>query len=198
MFIPIIEEVPINQNWGIKRIACNTWAWIITDSKGVFFEAWMGSGWLRWLWLKDYPWCVHSFSRFEWKFGTQKGFIFWKRWSVSGKNQVMPGLFLTTKQDWIGLTLPSPRPSEGFLCPYLFLGSASMSKLVFTFKHRSLQDQPVHQMGRRWIIASKARWQVWCARNTKFGFQKKINTNEEEYWEEGNGFLEDSMFFWED
>lgn len=54
-------------------------------------------------------------SRFEWKFGTQKGFIFWKRWSVSGKNQVMPGLFLTTKQDWIGLTLPSPRPSKGFL-----------------------------------------------------------------------------------
>ena len=24
---------------------------------------------------------------------------------------------------------------------------------------------------------------------------EKINTNEEEYWEEGNGFLEDSVFF---
>ena len=91
------------------------------------------------------------------------------QWQESGTS----GLFLTTKQDWIGLTLPSPTPSKGFLCPYLFLGSASMSKLVFTFKHKSLQDQPVHQMGRRWIIASKARWQVWCARNTKFGFQKK-------------------------
>ena len=26
-------------------------------------------------------------------------------------------------------------------------------------------------------------------------FRKKINTNEEDYWEEGNGFLEDSVFF---
>ena len=128
----------------------------------------------RWLWLKDDPWCVHSFFPFWMKIRDSKGIHFFlKRWSVSGKNQVMPGLFLTTKQDWIGLTLPSPRPSKGFLCPYLFLGSASRSKLVFTFKHKSLQDQPIHQMGRRWIIASKARWQVWCARDTKFGFQKK-------------------------
>ena len=125
------------------------------------------------------------------RFGTQKEFIFCKRWSVICKNRVRQGLFLTTKED----ALPSPTPSKEFLFPYLFLGSASLSKLVFTFKQKPLQDQSVHQMGRRWIIASKARWRVWWVRNTKFGFQKKINTNEEENWEEGNGFLEDSVLF---
>ncbi len=115
--------------------------WLVDWYKKNYFNTWSEPSLIRsecfsrpdgftWLWLKDDPWCVLSFSRFEFRFDTQKGFISCKRWSVIGKNPVRQVRIVFDNQRGLNHTnaLPSPAPSEGFLSPYLFLGSAFVSK----------------------------------------------------------------------
>lgn len=88
LFIPI-EKLQISQNWGIERITCNTWAWMITDSERVFFEA----RWVQVALIKGWSSVCTLVFPFWMKIRDLKGIHFLQKmkcqWQESGKARIV-------------------------------------------------------------------------------------------------------------